>query len=276
MDRKMKRWELALMCGVLCALALGGWLDREQERLADQVIRLHVIANSDSPEDQALKLEVRDQVLAHAEELYPAGADRTAAAAAIQEHLPELAAAGQRVLEERGCDYAVRAELTETWFPTKEYEDFALPAGEYTALRVVIGEGAGQNWWCVAFPPLCLGAASETVEEAAQAGRFTDDQAALMTGETQGYVLKFKAIELWEGLKRLTGGCPPIGTETTGLPGGPKLASSTARRPPPPREINVRRHSPVYGLWGAGAGRAKDSMNLLHGTIYNLTLEKMY
>ena len=122
MDRKMKRWELALMCGVLCALALGGWLDREQERLADQVIRLHVIANSDSPEDQALKLEVRDQVLAHAEELYPAGADRTAAAAAIQEHLPELAAAGQRVLEERGCDYAVRAELTETWFPTKEYE----------------------------------------------------------------------------------------------------------------------------------------------------------
>ena len=84
--------------------------------------------------------------------------------------------------------------------------DFALPAGEYTALRVVIGEGAGQNWWCVAFPPLCLGAASETVEEAAQAGRFTDDQAALMTGETQGYVLKFKAIELWEGLKRLTGG----------------------------------------------------------------------
>ena len=118
MDRKMKRWELALMCGVLCALALGGWLDREQERLADQVIRLHVIANSDSPEDQALKLEVRDQVLAHAEELYPAGADRTAAAAAIQEHLPELAAAGQRVLEERGCDYAVRAELTVTWFPT--------------------------------------------------------------------------------------------------------------------------------------------------------------
>ena len=211
MDRKMKRWELALMCGVLCALALGGWLDREQERLADQVIRLHVIANSDSPEDQALKLEVRDQVLAHAEELYPAGADRTAAAAAIQEHLPELAAAGQRVLEERGCDYAVRAELTETWFPTKEYEDFALPAGEYTALRVVIGEGAGQNWWCVAFPPLCLGAASETVEEAAQAGHFTDDQAALMTGETQGYVLKFKAIELWEGLKRLTGGLKGTG-----------------------------------------------------------------
>ena len=101
-----------MFCGVLCALALGGWLDREQERLADQVIRLHVIANSDSPEDQALKLEVRDQVLAHAEELYPAGADRTAAAAAIQEHLPELAAAGQRVLEERGLTVASISQKT--------------------------------------------------------------------------------------------------------------------------------------------------------------------
>ena len=96
----------------------------------------------------------------------------------------------------------------------------------------------------MAFPPLCLGAASETVEEAAQAGRFTDDQAALMTGETQGYVLKFKAIELWEGLKRLTG----VERERAG----------EALRPPPRLSF------------------AKDSMNLLHGTIYNLTLEKMY
>ena len=185
MDRKMKRWELALMCGVLCALALGGWLDREQERLADQVIRLHVIANSDSPEDQALKLEVRDQVLAHAEELYPAGADRTAAAAAIQEHLPELAAAGQRVLEERGCDYAVRAELTETWFPTKEYEDFALPAGEYTALRVVIGEGAGQNWWCVLYPGLC---------RAACGGYALPEENDLVCGD---YILRLRFVDWW-------------------------------------------------------------------------------
>ena len=198
MDRKMKRWELALMCGVLCALALGGWLDREQERLADQVIRLHVIANSDSPEDQALKLEVRDQVLAHAEELYPAGADRTAAAAAIQEHLPELAAAGQRVLEERGCDYAVRAELTETWFPTKEYEDFALPAGEYTALRVVIGEGGGRNWWCVVFPSLCL---SAVTEESLQTAGLSHQEYALISEESQPYTIRFKAVEWWEACK---------------------------------------------------------------------------
>ena len=78
----------------------------------------------------------------------------------------------------------------------REYDGFALPAGNYTALRVVIGEGEGQNWWCVAFPPLCLGAASETVDTAAQAGYFSQDQVKLVTGESEGYVLKFKGMEL--------------------------------------------------------------------------------
>ena len=88
------------------------------------------------------------------------------------------------------------ASLEKCWFPTKEYDGFALPAGEYTALRVVIGAGEGQNWWCVAFPPLCLGAASDTVEDATAAGYFSQDQAALITEEDQGYVLKFKSMEL--------------------------------------------------------------------------------
>ena len=95
-----------------------------------------------------------------------------------------------------GYDYPVTAQLTQSWFPTKEYEGFALPAGNYTALRVTIGEGEGQNWWCVAFPPLCLGAASESVEQSVEAGRFTPDQAALITGDSGGYVLKFKGMEL--------------------------------------------------------------------------------
>ena len=95
------------------------------------------------------------------------------------------------------------AQLTECWFPTKEYEEFALPAGTYTALRIVIGEGEGQNWWCVAFPPLCLGAASQSVEEATQAGYFDADQTALITGESEGYVLKFKGMELLGELKRV-------------------------------------------------------------------------
>ncbi len=196
MDRKFKRWELALMFGVVFTLVFGGWLGREQEALADRVIRFHVIANSDSTADQQLKLAVRDSVLKEAERLYPEGATLEEARAVLKEHLPLLADTGRKVVEDWGRDYPVTASLEECWFPTKEYENFSLPAGNYEALRVVIGEGEGQNWWCVAFPPLCLGAASQPIESAVQAGRFTDDQAALIVQENQGYVLKFKGMEL--------------------------------------------------------------------------------
>lgn len=196
MDRKLKTWELALMCGVLIAMVAGSWLGREQQELAGSVIRFHVIANSDSEADQTLKLAVRDRVLARAEEIYPENATLEEAQAALEGHLNLLAAAGREVVEEQGYDYPVAAALEDCWFPTKEYEGFALPAGTYTALRVTIGEGKGQNWWCVAFPPLCLGAASETVDQALEAGHFTPDQGALVTGDGEGYVLKFKAMEL--------------------------------------------------------------------------------
>lgn len=196
MDRKLKTWEISLMCGVLIAVIAGSWLGREQKELADSVIRFHVIANSDSQADQALKLAVRDRVLAQAEEIYPENATLEEAQAALEGHLNVLAAAGREVVEEQGYDYPVSAALEDCWFPTKEYEGFALPAGNYTALRVVIGEGRGQNWWCVAFPPLCLGAASETVDQALEAGHFTPEQGALVTGDGEGYVLKFKAMEL--------------------------------------------------------------------------------
>ena len=198
MDRKLKRWELALMVGILAALTVGSWLGQEQQELADSVIRFHVIANSDSEEDQALKLAVRDRVLEQAERLYPEGATLDEARAALEGHLNTLAAAGREVVEELGCDYPVTAQLSDCWFPTKEYEGFALPAGNYTALRVTIGEGKGKNWWCVAFPPLCLGAASETVDQALEAGHFTPEQGALVTGGDEGYVIKFKAME-WLG-----------------------------------------------------------------------------
>ena len=191
------------MVGILVSLAAGSWLSQEQAELADSVIRLHIIANSDSREDQALKLAVRDQVLAQAEAIYPQGATLEEARAALEGHLNQLAAVGRAVVEERGYDYPVTAQLTDCWFPTKEYGDFALPAGNYTALRVTIGEGEGKNWWCVAFPPLCLGAASETVEEAAQAGYFTPAQRGLITGENEGYVLKFKSLELLGELQGL-------------------------------------------------------------------------
>lgn len=183
------------MCGVLVALLGGAWLEREQTQLSDRVIRFHVIANSDDPADQQLKLAVRDRVMAQVEAIYPQDATLEEAQATLEENLEIIRQAGQAVVAEQGYDYPVTAEVAQCWFPTKDYDGFALPAGDYTALRLTVGAGAGKNWWCVAFPPLCLEAASETVAQAAEAGLFTEEQVALVTGE-EGYVLKFKAMEL--------------------------------------------------------------------------------
>ena len=199
---RLRRWELALLLGVAVAALLGVWLDGQQSALADKVIRLHVIANSDSETDQVLKLQVRDGILAAAGELVPPGATLEEAEAAITARLGEMAAAGAAVVGEEGYTYPVTASLEEdVWFPTKEYTDFALPAGNYTALRVVIGEGGGRNWWCVVFPPLCLGSVTETTTETALNGGFSGDEVSLITGESEGYVVKFKAIELLDQLK---------------------------------------------------------------------------
>ena len=201
-NRKLRRWELALLLGVAVAALAGVWLDGQQSALSDQVIRLHVIAHSDSPEDQALKLQVRDRILAESGELLSGGATLEQARAALQDSLAELAGIGAEAVGEAGYSYPVTASLVhDYWFPTKTYTDFALPAGAYTALRIEIGAGGGQNWWCVVFPPLCLGSVSETTQETALEAGLTENQVSLMTGEDEGYVVKFKAVELLEQFK---------------------------------------------------------------------------
>lgn len=192
--------ELALLIGVTVLLVTGAWAANTQGELADRVVRLHVTANSDSAEDQALKLKVRDAVLARTEELLKASADRAEAAARLTAALPELERLAEETAAAGGFACGVTAELAETSFPTKEYDGFALPAGRYLALRIVIGEGAGQNWWCVVFPPLCTAAASEVPETALAAG-LTEDQVSLITEEDGGYALKFKVVEWWQALR---------------------------------------------------------------------------
>jgi len=196
--RSLRRWEIALLIGLAIAALVGVWLDRTQSGLAENVIRLHVIANSDSASDQALKLRVRDAILAEADALIPSDASLSESRALLAQNLHQLAQTGAQVVHDAGCDYPVTASLEDdVWFPTKTYTDFAFPAGRYTALRVSIGDAEGQNWWCVVFPPLCMGSVTET---AAQSD-LTDKEVALITGENEGYVLKFKAVELWEQFK---------------------------------------------------------------------------
>ena len=199
-ENRLKCFEIALMTGLAVFLASGALALQTGDQLADRVVRLHVLANSDGEEDQALKLLVRDRVLAQATELLTQAKDRTEAETLLREELPELEALAVRELRANGCAYPVTAELTDTEFPTREYDGFTLPAGEYLALRVVIGEGAGRNWWCVVFPPLCT-AASADVPAAALSAGLSEEQVGLITEEDQGYVLKFKAVEWWEQVR---------------------------------------------------------------------------
>ena len=197
---RLKIWEIALLLGVAVCLLSGARALHTQDELADKVVRLHVLANSDSEEDQALKLQVRDAVMDQAEDLLAQPSSRAEAEGKLRGQLLEFERLAAAVVREAGYDYEVTAELTDTEFPTREYEDFTLPAGEYLALRILIGDAAGRNRWCVVFPPLCT-AASADVPASALAAGFTEDEVRLITEEDRGYVLKFKAVEFWETLR---------------------------------------------------------------------------
>lgn len=199
---RLHLWESALLMAVALTLLAGVCLSGQQSALADRMLRLHVIANSDSRQDQALKLEVRDAVLQKAQPLLAGVNDRREAEAILTAHLEEFARAGQEVLSGAGNEDSVSVSVSDHWFPTKVYDGFSLPAGTYRALRVVIGEGEGQNWWCVVFPPLCLATVTEEVAETAADAGLSEDQIGLITGQDGGYVLKFKLVEWWETLRQ--------------------------------------------------------------------------
>ena len=164
MKQRLHPIELTLMIVAALALTSGAVALHTQSQLAEKVVRLHVLANSDSEEDQALKLKVRDAVLEQATETLRGADSQAEASRRLTDILPELEETARAVITANGYDYGVRAELAETSFPTKEYDGFALPAGEYLALRVLIGEAEGQNWWGVVYPPLCRTAAWDVAQ----------------------------------------------------------------------------------------------------------------
>lgn len=199
---KLHRWEGVFLAILAIAVLCCGWLSLEQANLAGRMVRLHVIANSDSQEDQDLKLQVRDAVLTQASAYLAGVEDAQQAARVLESHLTELAQAGQEVVTAQGYDYAVTATVDVSHFPTKYYEGFALPAGNYRALRVSIGAAEGHNWWCVVFPTLCVSTATDW-QDTAVSGGLTEEDVGLMSEADEGYVLRFKCLEL---LDRLTNG----------------------------------------------------------------------
>ena len=196
-------WRQALALFLVFLVCTCLWAEAEQTALAEKVIRLHVLANSDSQADQALKLRVRDRVLAGARPLLAQASNAGEAEVLLSGQLSYLTALARQEVLRQGYDYPVDVTLEDVWFPTRAYDAAALPAGTYRALRVVIGSGAGHNWWCVVFPSLCLPAVSET---ALQAAGLSKGDVALITEDAPAYVFRFKTVEWWESLKHTLSG----------------------------------------------------------------------
>lgn len=165
--------------------------------IENQVFRFHVLANSDSREDQALKLKVRDRVLEYSEKLFQKADNRQDAETLAAAHLQEICQAAQDEVYRQGYDYPVKAEITNMFFDTREYETVTLPAGYYDALRITIGKAEGHNWWCVMFPPMCLPAAEESKE---LSDVLSDSQMEVVENGDK-YQVKFFAVELFEKVK---------------------------------------------------------------------------
>ncbi len=195
------RISVAIVVLLVCLMALSFLPVHGEQEVYDTVVRLHVLANSDSEADQALKLKVRDAIL---EVTAPLVEDCTTQAEAIEvlnHHLADLEAAARGVIEAEGRTDTVTVLLGEEDYPTRTYESCAFPAGTYVSLRVCIGAAEGQNWWCCLFPPLCLSAAtakSNNEDAFIQVG-LTKDQYGIITetGKTK-YKVRFKLLEVLE------------------------------------------------------------------------------
>ncbi len=188
------------LAGSLALAACLGWLRAAgaSELLPETILRLHVVASSDSPEDQALKLAVRDAVLAEAARWCQDAKTMEEANREICTHLEGICQVAEKTVKEKGFSQTVTAQVTEEFFPTKDYEGFSLPAGRYRALRIVLGEGEGHNWWCVVFPALCLPAAAEGQGDLLAALPESQRDLAENPGR---YQLGLKAAEWFEELR---------------------------------------------------------------------------
>lgn len=185
----MKKILIPTICILLSVLLIATVPTEAEAAIYHDTVRLHILAPSDSREDQTLKLEIRDRVL----EKYGEQLSRFENVNTVKNEINKVIGEIERDCEawicELGYEYSVSAELTEEWYGTREYSNFTLPAGQYTSLKIVLGEGEGQNWWCVMYPPLCLDAALGKPDTA-----YSEEETALIS--KSGYKVKFKLLEV--------------------------------------------------------------------------------
>lgn len=194
--RKIIKLEASILASLLicCVLNISSFSEKCSS-IREKMLRMHVIANSDSEEDQALKLKVRDAVLKEGKEIFDGSVTAEAAKSKILPETERLRSAALKVIENEGFEYDVKITVDNEFFNTRTYDgSVTLPAGYYTAVKVIIGEGKGHNWWCVMFPPMCLPAAAKECEIS---DVLDESETEIATGGDR-YRFKFKIVEIYE------------------------------------------------------------------------------
>lgn len=194
--KKFRLFQISLLAGFLFTIvfSISGFA-KTCDEIRNDVLRLHVLANSDSEEDQQLKLKVRDAILTAGKNIFDGSLTKENAEEKIENEKEKLIETAKKVIRENGFDYPVEITVTDEFFTTRTYENVTLPAGKYKAVRVLIGESVGKNWWCVMFPPLCIPASQPDINLF-----FNEDEVKLIESDPR-YEPRFKIIEIYESIK---------------------------------------------------------------------------
>lgn len=215
----MKRFDLALLIGLIITIAVSNFTSFKEsyKSLQNGVLRLHVLANSDSEEDQELKLKVRDRILEYSSELFGEGLSIDEVEGRVKQKLDKIKEIADEVIKENGYAYSVDCELVNMDFTAREYGELTMPAGNYDALRITIGRAEGQNWWCVMYPPLCIPATTVKDGHDADSELLIDSKAIVTAKDSEDffskeeyeimekperYKVKFKILEIYDGIKK--------------------------------------------------------------------------
>lgn len=195
-----KKIKISVTVGIVVAILFSICsFAKTSEEIRSDVLRLHVIANSDTSVDQNLKLRLRDYILQEGKDIFNGSVNVENAVKKIEPVLPELEKSAKAFVNQAGFDYDVKISLSNEYFTTRTYETVTLPAGNYLALRVVIGSGDGHNWWCVMFPPMCVPAADKNDEIE---NVFSEKEIKLVESKPK-YEPRFKVVEIYEQLKEI-------------------------------------------------------------------------
>lgn len=189
--------NISLVCAFVSAIlfSMVGF-SNSCEEMYDNIIRIRILANSDSKEDQQLKLAIRDAVLNKSKEMFSEANSYDDVVMITKANTEKLIEIAEDTVKEKGYSYSVKLSFRDEFFDTREYDDFTLPAGIYKTAVFTVGEGKGKNWWCVIFPQVCVGACSGSLNDA------VSDASADYAYNSKSYTVKFKTVEIFEKIKK--------------------------------------------------------------------------